>query len=368
MFLKPAALVTLSALLLTVISLYLKASSIEDDILQRVSAELNSKGYGWAVVKIDGRNVELVGTAPNQSFQSTSTELADNVWGVFRVKSNMDVAVKSAQVKTKAPQPTPPTSAVISEYITKIKFGDGQIVLKGSVPNAQLKKEIVFLAKSLDQGSQIIDDLVINSMPPNNWRLVFGLGFSQISRLQSGEMVLENNVVRITGLTWSSSAIKSIQNILNAGLPDPYLAELSLKKIRAGSALERNQCQAVINDIKENTRIFFDTDSARIKRKSFALLDKMAYTLRRCSELKVRIEGHTDNRGDGTRNWRLSKDRAENVKGYLVRSGLNEKRIYTRGYGEARPIANNKDASGRAANRRIELFVTNSKFIDKKGS
>lgn len=70
----------------------------------------------------------------------------------------------------------------------------------------------------------------------------------------------------------------------------------------------------------------------------------------------IRIDGHTDNRGPVRYNEQLSKDRAESVKAFLVRRyGFDGKRIVTVGYGPKRPIADNRTANGRAANRRTEF-------------
>jgi OOP family OmpA-OmpF porin len=69
------------------------------------------------------------------------------------------------------------------------------------------------------------------------------------------------------------------------------------------------------------------------------------------------LAGHTDNTGSNDLNMRLSKDRAESIKAYLVNKGANASRIEATGYGQTQPIATNKTAAGRQANRRVEFTL-----------
>ena len=71
----------------------------------------------------------------------------------------------------------------------------------------------------------------------------------------------------------------------------------------------------------------------------------------------LKLAGHTDNVGSDDANMKLSKDRAEAVKDYLVSKGANPSRIEATGYGETQPIASNKTAAGRAKNRRVEFTL-----------
>ena len=71
----------------------------------------------------------------------------------------------------------------------------------------------------------------------------------------------------------------------------------------------------------------------------------------------LKLAGHTDNTGSNELNMRLSKDRAESVKSYLVSQGANPSRIEATGYGENQPIASNKSAAGRQQNRRVEFTL-----------
>ena len=71
----------------------------------------------------------------------------------------------------------------------------------------------------------------------------------------------------------------------------------------------------------------------------------------------LKLAGHTDNIGSDENNLRLSKDRAESVKAYLVSKGANPSRIEATGYGESQPIASNKTAEGRQKNRRVEFTL-----------
>jgi len=67
------------------------------------------------------------------------------------------------------------------------------------------------------------------------------------------------------------------------------------------------------------------------------------------------VEGHTDNVGDDASNFTLSQKRSEAVREYVISKGIDESRISARGYGETKPIADNKTPEGRALNRRVEV-------------
>ncbi|MNI90455.1 putative lipoprotein YiaD precursor [compost metagenome] len=71
----------------------------------------------------------------------------------------------------------------------------------------------------------------------------------------------------------------------------------------------------------------------------------------------LKLAGHTDNTGSRELNMRLSKERAESVKAYLVSQGANASRIEATGYGPDQPIASNKNADGRQQNRRVEFTL-----------
>lgn len=74
--------------------------------------------------------------------------------------------------------------------------------------------------------------------------------------------------------------------------------------------------------------------------------------------LKVEIAGHTDNIGTAAYNMQLSQRRAEAVKDYLVKKGIDPRRITAKGYGKTRPLASNDDEKeGRELNRRVEFRV-----------
>jgi OmpA-OmpF porin, OOP family len=72
----------------------------------------------------------------------------------------------------------------------------------------------------------------------------------------------------------------------------------------------------------------------------------------------VRVEAHTDNKGPARRNLRLSKDRAAAVARYLMARGIDASRVSSEGYGESRPIDDNRTRAGRAQNRRVEFVIT----------
>ncbi len=101
--------------------------------------------------------------------------------------------------------------------------------------------------------------------------------------------------------------------------------------------------------------IQFDTGLATIRASSKPTLDQAAAVLSEHPSLRVLITGHTDTDGTRDRNMKLSADRAESVKAYLVIKGIDAGRVETRGAGPDEPIADNATAEGKQKNRRIEF-------------
>ncbi len=101
--------------------------------------------------------------------------------------------------------------------------------------------------------------------------------------------------------------------------------------------------------------IQFEYNSSVLRTSSYATLDKTSSMLRADKSKSLQLGGHASAEGTDAYNMQLSLDRANAVKTYLVNSGVDAKRIATKGYGETRPIASNTTEEGRVANRRVEF-------------
>jgi OOP family OmpA-OmpF porin len=105
-------------------------------------------------------------------------------------------------------------------------------------------------------------------------------------------------------------------------------------------------------------KVYFDTNKATIQQRSFALLDDVATVLGRHPEItRVVVEGHTDNTGAADYNLTLSDARAKAVREYLVGKGVAGDRLEAKGFGQERPVGDNKTKAGREQNRRVEFTI-----------
>jgi OOP family OmpA-OmpF porin len=99
----------------------------------------------------------------------------------------------------------------------------------------------------------------------------------------------------------------------------------------------------------------FAIDSAILTVDSYKILDRVVEGLNDWPDVRVEIGGHTDSTGTDAYNLDLSQRRAESVRNYLVKKGIDPSRLQARGYGETQPVADNGTSAGRAKNRRVEL-------------
>ena len=101
----------------------------------------------------------------------------------------------------------------------------------------------------------------------------------------------------------------------------------------------------------------FEFNKAKLLPESYPILLNALDVLNSHPEMKVEIQGHTDSLGPDEFNMKLSEKRAQIVKDYLVSKGINPDRLFVKGFGKAKPVADNDTAEGRALNRRIEFKV-----------
>jgi len=103
--------------------------------------------------------------------------------------------------------------------------------------------------------------------------------------------------------------------------------------------------------------VFFDTGKATLKSESNRALNDLYEVLLYKETLVIEIAGHTDNVGGEELNMKLSEERANAVRNYLLRKGIDGHRILAKGYGFSRPVADNDTEEGRAKNRRTEIQI-----------
>lgn len=101
--------------------------------------------------------------------------------------------------------------------------------------------------------------------------------------------------------------------------------------------------------------IHFDTGKATIQADSEAVLGEIVKLMQQDADLKLRVEGHTDNQGTAAANLALSERRAQAVVAWLTAHQVSAARLSAKGLGQTQPVADNSTADGRTKNRRVEL-------------
>lgn len=150
-------------------------------------------------------------------------------------------------------------------------------------------------------------------------------------------------------------------------IADGFLAQEKDVQITAGAEMALafdlqpapKKMLAIIKDdkIEISQQVHFLTGKATILADSFSLLQQVVDVMVKNNIKRVKVEGHTDNKGGKEANQKLSEDRAKSVADFLVGQGIDRSRIESAGYGDTKPVAPNLTARGRELNRRVEFLI-----------
>ncbi|MDW7694625.1 OmpA family protein [Flammeovirgaceae bacterium SG7u.111] len=138
--------------------------------------------------------------------------------------------------------------------------------------------------------------------------------------------------------------VQVIFDASQVGNLDEFSKNFQLTPIHRGLALEL-----------EN--INFEHNKAEITEDSYPMLDMIVKTLSDNSEIAIQLEGHTSLGGSESFNMKLSKDRVESIKDYLVGKGINRNRVKTKAFGSSNPVIRDNSLEARAQNRRVEIKI-----------
>ena len=142
-----------------------------------------------------------------------------------------------------------------------------------------------------------------------------------------------------------------------AGCPLPVAAppvKDTIVKVQNNTYIITEEDRRIVSEAIRNLE--FDFAKSTIRARSLPYLNRVADLLVK-KGISLKLAGHTDWIGSDAANLKLSKDRAESVKNYLVSQGASGGRIEAVGYGESQPVATNKTADGRQKNRRVEFTL-----------
>ena len=284
-----------------------------------------------------------------------------------------------------APAPTEPTTPAAPE-VKEVAglgtlgwlFNQDNVTVNGVVQNDGIKTSILDGVKKIAGNLPIVDQLKVDANAAKSSFSDFGGLFDIFSKFPGVGGQFDDTLLKLSGLVNSDTDKVSLVDSLKFLLGGAFTInadDVSVKPAEvvapatehahtpatepapAAQAAAEEEEAALISDMSLaniDLNIQFDSGAATIKQRYNRMLNAFAHYLIENNK-SGEIVGHTDNSGDAAMNLRLSEDRANAVRNYLIAQGVNPDSLVAIGYGQERPRADNGTEEGRAQNRRIEF-------------
>ncbi len=322
--------ITLAALLgLIFVCAQRHAGLIQTELLADVRSALADEDFATVATSVHWRDITLSGSVDSEEDRARAHELAQSVWGVHDVVSDLEVRV--------LPKPS-----------FELDFERGQVVLSGVVNREAAVRNIEAGATSIYGEDGFRNQLTTNDVQASSW-------------LANLVEVLRAHADAEGGLETTGFRIASDRMTLFGQVPSTELREQIANQIAlvVPDLVIDNQIQVVgaetqIAEILDLEVIEFETDSDQLTAEGRRIALRVRAILARIGDFEIEVGGHTDSVGDSAYNRDLSRRRALTVVRTLSET-LPRDQFTVRGFGEERPIADNETEAGRQKNRRIEF-------------
>jgi len=286
-------------------------------------------------------------------FDRAVGELESNLPEVFSLKAEL----------TKKPEAV----SALPEFIAT-RDAEGQVQLRGRITDELQRDTVESYARARFGATKVYGATRVDDALPAGWPVRTLAGIEALSQLAEGTVLVQPDLIRVTGVSGDTQASDKVARILSERLGEGARMDLKVsydKRLDPTLNLPTGpECVARLNEVLSAQKITFEPGSATIASEGAAPLDALAKVLKDCQEFRMELGGHTDSQGGEDMNQRLSQERAQAVLSALRDRRVLVGNITARGYGESQPIADNGTEEGREANRRIEFVLLDAKPIE----
>jgi len=310
---------------------------------------------GGGTLTFSDADVSLVAPTgtPQDTFDRVTGELEAALPAVFSLHAILPKPVKVTGTGTGTPEGPPEFTATRSP--------EGQVQLRGRLTDERVRAAVDSYARARFGIEQVHGTTRLDPKLPDGWPVRVLAGVEALSKLSHGSIVVQPAFVEVRGQTGDPEARAEISRLLSDKLGARANFKIDVtyqKKLDPVANLPTpKECADSINTALAENKITFAPGSATIEPGAAKTLDKIAALMKDCADVKMEIGGHTDSQGREEMNLALSQARAEAVLTALMARRILTSGLEAKGYGESRPIADNKTEAGREANRRIEFTL-----------
>lgn len=305
---------------------------------------------GGGTLTLSNADVTLVGLEGTDSglFERAAGELEARLPQVFSLNA---VLPESPEAPREGDAPAPEFSATRSP--------EGQVQLRGRLRNETTRAAVESYAAAQFGADKIYPATRLDPDLPPGWPKRVLAGLEALSYLSNGAVTVTADRIDVSGVTGRADAQAEIARVLSARLGGAARYELDVTYSEALDPLAAiptpEECIDLLNEAGNRRKITFAPGSTDIEEDAQDTIDAVADIIRQCKDVKIEIGGHTDSQGREVMNEQLSQARADAVLNAIMARRVLVSNLTARGYGEARPIADNGTEDGREANRRIEF-------------
>ena len=232
-------------------------------------------------------------------------------------------------------RPKPVPGDTTQQIAAEVPVSDPVVMISGKVIDSKTGKpvEATIIYENLADGEEV--GTATTNPTTGEYKIVLPYGQKYSMRAVAPDFIAEGENIDLTDST-ANGKDKGFREIANKSL--------KMNPIEEGPIVRLN-------------KIFFATGKSSLNPESFPELNRLAITMSENKTLALELGGHTDNTGSAEFNLKLSQDRADSVREYLIGKGIEPDRVASKGYGETVPVAKNETPEGQQLNRRVEFKI-----------